>query len=113
MAFVIHWERFRTLKQELINEEIRVQAAYVNYLNAALAHENAKFDATLFLEKMGKGVESVNDELSKDQEPEDQTFRALKNANKQALANELTKKGIWEQEWAQLRRLIGELQDMW
>jgi len=109
MAFVIHRQRFGALKRELVNQEIRVQGAYVNYLNSVLAHENSKFDATRYLEKLGKGWESVHDELSKDDEPEDQTFRALKNANKKALANELTKKEVWEQEWVQLRRLIGEL----
>jgi hypothetical protein len=113
MAIVIHRQRFGALKIELVNQEIRVQGAYVNYLNAALAHENSKFDATRYLEKLGKDWKSVHDELSKDDEPEDQTFRTLKNANKKALANELTKKEVWEQEWVQLRRLIRELQDMW
>jgi hypothetical protein len=112
-AFLIHRQRSRTLKRELVNQEICVQAAYVNYMNAALAHDNARIDATSYLEKSGKDRRDVTEALSQDREPEDETFRPLWSANKKALAEEWTKKAIWELEWAQLRRLIQELQDMW
>src|SRR4051794_20292267 len=60
MAFMIQRHRFRILKRELIDQELRVEGAYVNYLNAELAHDNARFDAALYLENKGKGWGSVN-----------------------------------------------------
>ncbi len=113
LAVLIHQERFRRFKKRLANQAIAVEAAYASYQNAELAHENARSDAALYLEKIGKGVKSVNDELSSEEDPGDQAFKALKDANKKALASEWTRKEIWEKEKRELWRLIKELQDMW
>jgi hypothetical protein len=114
MAFLIHRERSRRVREELLNQHIPVGAAYTVYQNAVLAHEKARSDAILYLEKIGKGgVRSGYAELSKAEEPEDQTFGTLKLANRKALENELAKKVVWEYEQAKLWRQLKELQSMW
>ena len=113
LAAVIHQERSRRFKKELINQAIVVEAAYANYQNAELAHENARADAALYLEKAGKGFASVNRELSSDADPIDQKFKNLKDANKKALEKSVFMRHIWEQEKMKHFRLIMELNEAW
>lgn len=113
LAAVIHQERSRRFKKKLINQAIAVEAAYTNYQNAELAHENARADAALYLEKAGKGFASVNRELSSDAVPIDQKFKVLKDVNKKALEKSVSMRHIWEQEKTELFRLIKELKEAW
>lgn len=113
LAAVIHQERSRRFNKKLINQAIAVEAAYTRYQNAELAHQNARADAVLYLEKAGKGFASVNRELSSDADPIDQKFKVLKDANKKALDKSIFVRHIWEQEKMKLFRLIKELNEAW
>jgi hypothetical protein len=114
LGLFAHCQQMRRIKQDLRNQFITIQGAYAAYQNAALAHENARSSATLYLEKVGKGsANRVYAELSTDEDLEDPLFKVLKVANKKALENEWAKKAIWEQEEAQLAKQIKELQNMW
>jgi hypothetical protein len=114
MAYLVHRERVRRVKKDLLDQAIAVQGAYAAYQNAALAHDNARFNASVYLEKTGKrGVKSVSAELSKDEDPEDRALQALKIANIKALENEWAMKATWEQEQAKLWRQLQELQSIW
>ncbi|HEV3120368.1 MAG TPA: hypothetical protein VGY53_00625, partial [Isosphaeraceae bacterium] len=93
LGIFAHCQQMRRIKQDLRNQFITIQGAYAAYQNAALAHENARSSATMYLEKIGKGsAKRVYAELSTDEDPEDQVLKAMKIANKKALENEWAKK---------------------
>jgi hypothetical protein len=113
LAAVIHRERIRRFKRKLIDQAIAVEGAYASYQNAELAHQNARADAVLYLEKAGKGLAIANNELSSDEDPIDQKFKILKYANKNALEKSDFMRHIWEEEKMKLFELIKELNEAW
>jgi hypothetical protein len=100
LGWAAHRERLRRQTYRLINQDITVSGAEVNYRNAGLAREAAEDAITRYTEKHGAADENP-------------TLRALRAAARLARQKELALEAIWKEEKARLSQLIRELYDSW
>jgi hypothetical protein len=100
LGWAVHRERVRRQAHGVLNQDITVKQAEVNYLNAGLAREAAE-----------AAVARYERESGGDGQPP--TLSALRDVAKKARRRELDLKAIWRVEKDTLSRLIRELCDSW
>jgi hypothetical protein len=104
VALILAWaadrERFRRRAQGVLNQEITVKQAEVNYFNTGLEREAA--EAALARCERESGGDGASPAL-----------RAFRDAAKKARRRELDREAILRLEKDTLSRLIRKLQDPW
>jgi hypothetical protein len=104
VSLVLGWaayrERLRRQLSRVLNQDITVSAAEVNYRNAGLARETA--EAALARCESDHGGEGENPSLS-----------ALRDAAKRARRKELDLESVWRTERNALSQLIVDLYHSW
>jgi hypothetical protein len=100
LGWVAYRERLRRQLSRVLNQDITVSSAEVNYRNAGLAREAA--EAAVARRESEHGGEGENPGLS-----------ALRGAAKTARRKELDLEAVWKTETNTLWRLIIDLYDSW
>jgi hypothetical protein len=100
LGWAVHRERLRRRAHGVLDQDITVRQAEVNYLNAGLAREVA--EAAVARSERESGADGQTPTLS-----------ALRDAAQKARRRELDLKAIWKVEKDTLSRLIRELCDSW
>ena len=111
LAIMIHWIRYERIKAMVINQEITLNVAEVNVLNAALAHENAELAAIEFV----KNNESLSDHkmTSAEANGEDRLLQSLSRQVELTNTRRRELKAVWGYERLKLKRLKWEIEHIW
>jgi hypothetical protein len=100
LGWAAYRERLRRQTYRVLNQDITVGSAEVNYRNAGLARERA--EAAIARYKAERGGEGENP-----------TLGALREAAIRARRRELDREAVWKVEKDKLSRLISELYHSW
>jgi hypothetical protein len=100
LGWAAYRERLRRQTYRVLNQDITVGSAEVNYRNAGLAREAAEAAIARY-------------EAERGGEDENPTLGALREAARRARRRELDREAVWKVEKDTLSRLISELYHSW
>jgi hypothetical protein len=100
LGWAAYRERLRRQTYRVLNQDITVGSAEVNYRNAGLAREAAGANVARYEAERGGGDENP-------------TLEALREAARSARRRELEREEVWRVEKDTLSRLISELHHSW
>jgi hypothetical protein len=114
MAIIIQVVRYRQLKTLVINQGITLEAAEVNVLNAALAHDNAASALNQYVkDNDNRRAKNVPLEIPVAKDGEDQTLDLLNREVESTRAKRRFLRAVWCYERSKLKRLTWELEHLW